>query len=616
MPWFPSYKITGGLLAGKKTPAGGSLQGLYDFPSASRQASGNIRFAQRSDFANDNWDGAFGTSMLEELLNHAKTAYADGNLGQWYQLAVIEVENPEGAQYYKQAYVIEVMDDPGCSERSNIVSYGGLTYMCKWFSALWSFRVSRFEWATPTAAYTRTDLTANSSRSVGSACEILEESITGSAYYAFTGGWLWDKIYLSLGPFTDTNNADCFGVSIFGWRYIIPTYRQPHPSPDNRRSFGLIGALDTYLDQLFGEFKLDETEDPNDDPNNPKDEEDGGDGGHDRPVDPIPVPDLPPVGAADAGFVTMYRLTPAQMEDFAQNFFTDTILEYIRDMLADPMDAIIGVSLLPYKPSGSDSWYPMIGNTYLTMTPLTKISTQYNQFDFGAIHIDEYGANVYDYSPYTKILIWLPYIGYRELPVDEVMGKTIRVMYHCDCLSGDCVAFILSQVKPQGVASLPVDVVIAQFNGNVLSQVPHGSDTFGTLMQSVVQASCSGIGVLANSAIGGFDGSSLGQMANTLTSSVAGVVNSMKSTVKRDGTAGGSAGMMGIQYPYIIRLIPNQSLPSNYAKIMGYPSNISGPLSNGFSGLAVVEDIQLNNIPALEPERIEIMELLRKGVII
>lgn len=614
MGWIPKIVISAGLLAGRKFSAG-SLQGLWDFPSASHTSSGNIRLANRADFSGDEWEGSFGLSIFDDLLNHAMAAYESGNLGQWYLLAQIDVENPEGAQYYKQSYVVEAYDDAGCDLKTRTVTRGSDEYTCKWFVANFSFRVSRFEWATPTVPYTRTDLSGNSSRSVGSACKVLEGGPL-DFYYAFNGGWLWDKIYLSFGSFTDNNSNDCYGVSMFAWKSKSATYGEQHPNPTDRKTFGLIGQTMTYLDQLFGEFELPEEDDPNDDPNNPKDEEGGGDGGHDRPVDPIPVPDLPPIGAADAGFVTMYRLTPAQMQDFAQNFFTDTILEYIRDLLANPMDAIIGVSLLPYKPSGSDSWYPMIGAVYLTQTPLTKISTQYNEFNFGNVHIDEYGANVYDYSPYTKILIWLPYIGYRELPVDEVMGKTINVKYHCDCLSGDCVAFITSQVKPQGVASLPVDVVIAQFNGNVLSQVPHGGETFGTLMQSVVQATCSGIGVLANSALGGFDGSSLGQMANTLTSSVAGVVNGMKPTVKRDGTAGGSAGMMSIQYPYIIRLIPNQSLPSNYREIMGYPSNMGGPLSKGFSGLAVVEDIQLNNIPALEPERIEIMELLRKGVII
>lgn len=613
MSWIPKIEITAGLLAGRKMSQG-SLQGLWDFPSVSKSTSGNFALANRSTFANDNWEGAYGLSILDDLISHGMAAYESGNLGQWYLLAEIEIPKPEGAQFYKQSYVVEVMDDSGCSYAENSRTSAGITYHCKWFRYAFAYRVSRYQYDTPTTPYTRTDLSNNGNRGAANIIRIIEGD-SDDIYNAFTGAWIADRIYLSYGSFVNSS-TDYYGVSIFNWNSAVPTWNNRNPNPDNRRNMGLIGCKMDYLDQIFGEFELPESDDPNDDPNNPKDEEGGGDGEHNRPVDPIPVPDLPPIGAADAGFVTMYRLTPAQMENFAQNFFTDTVLEIIRDLLANPMDAIIGVSLLPYKPSGSESWYPMIGAVYLTQTPLTKISTQYDEFNFGSIHIDEYGANVYDYSPYTKILIWLPYIGYRELPVDEIMGKTINVKYHCDCLSGDCVAFITTQVKPQGVASLPVDVVIAQFNGNVLSQVPHGGETFGTLMQSVVQATCSGIGVLANSALGGFDGSSLGQMANTLKSSVAGVVNSMKPTVKRDGTAGGSAGMMSIQYPYIIRTIPNQSLPSNYREIMGYPSNMGGPLSKGFSGLAVVEDIQLNNIPALEPERIEIMELLRKGVII
>ena len=72
---------------------------------------------------------------------------------------------------------------------------------------------------------------------------------------------------------------------------------------------------------------------------------------------------------------------------------------------------------------------------------------------------------------------------------------------------------------------------------------------------------------------------------------------------------------MSVQKPYLIRRIPRQNLPADYMKLKGYPSNISGTLSD-FSGLAVVDDIQLNDIPAMEPERREIMQWLTGGVLI
>lgn len=614
MPWVPSYKITAGLLAGKKTPAGGSLQGLYDFPSVSRGQLANVRFAQRNDFANDSWEGAFGTLCTEDLINHAMAAYEGGNLGQWYLLAEIEVPNDEGAQYYKQSYVIEIMDDAGCSYVDNTVTRGDSVYHCKWFRAVWSYRVSRYQYDTPYSGYTRTDLSANTVRGFGQGCRIVQGG-SDDVYYAFTGVWDWDRILMAVGSFTSIDNKECFGVAMYGERDAIPTIKQPKPNPADRKGFSVIGQTVEWLNSLYGVFEPEESDDPNDDPNNPGDEEEGGEGEHNRPVDPIPVPDLPYTGAANAGFITMYKLGPAEMWVFAQNFFTDTVLEHIRDLLGKPMDIFVGCGLVPYVPEGNTMWYPLVGGVYISQQAITKIDKQYAEFDFGSIYIEEYGKNVFDYSPYTKILIWLPYIGYRELPVDEVMGKNIKVKYHCDCLGGDCVAFITTQVKPQGISPF-AEVVIAQYNGSILSQVPVGSMDYQNLISNVVNSAIGGVGVMIGSAVGGFDGSSLGSQVNTITSSIAGIVNGMKPNYKRDGVPGSTAGFMSIQYPYIIRHIPNQSLPSNYRNIMGYPSNIGGKLGDGFEGFAAVEDIQLNNIPAMEPEREEIMEYLRKGVII
>lgn len=613
MGWIPKIEITAGLLAGRSISTG-SLQGLWDFPSASHQFSGNIAFSQRSDFANDNWEGAFGCSILEDLVSHARAALdGGGSLGEWYLLAEIPVPNPEGAQYYKQSYVIEV-NDTSARYRENSRTYQDFTYTCKWFEGMWAFRVSRYQYDTPTSGYTRTDLSGSSNRGCGNGCVMIEQNHSDAVYYAFTGQWLWDKIYLSYGNFTN-NSTNYFGVSMFGWRDKVPTYAEPHPTINNRRSFGLIGCNETYLNQIFGDFELPEKDDPNDDPNNPGNEEDGGDGDHDRPVVPIPVPDLPVVGAASAGFITMYKLAPADMWVFGQEFFVRSIFDAIKLLFANPMDVLIGVMMLPFIPEGSEMWYPKVGETYLTLHPLCKVSKQFYELDCGSIFINEYGRNCFDYSPYTQITIFLPYIGYRELPVDEIMGKNVGVVYHIDVLTGDCIAFVTTQVMGQGMG-LPHTVVIAQFNGNCGIQVPAGSVSFDNLVSGAINFACSGMGVLASTALGGYDGGNVGQQISQLTSSTAGMITGMKPTVKRDGVIGSSSGWMSVLTPYIIRHIPNQSLPTGYCNYMGYPSNISGTLGSGFSGFAIVEDIQLNNIPAMETEREEIKELLREGVLL
>lgn len=612
MPWVPSYKIIAGLLAGKKTPAGGSLQGLYDFPSVSRQQSGNVRFAQRNDFANDSWEGAFGTNCTEELINHAMAAYEGGNLGQWYLLAEIEVPNDEGAQYYKQSYAIEIKDDAGCSYAENRVSSGGMEYYCKWFRALWSYRVSRFQYDTPYSSYTRTDLSSNAVRSFGQGSRIVQGS-ADDVYYAFTGVWDWSRILMAVGSFVSSDNKDCFGVAMYGERSAIPTYRQPRPNPADRKGFSVIGQTVEWLDSLYGIFEPEEKDDPNEDDDNPGDEEEGGDGDHNRPVDPILVPE-PRNGltAATSGFITMYRLERQQMQWFAEDMYTDTLWDAIKLFFSNPIDFIVGCMILPYHPDVDEAFYPKFGPmaSQTFSHSFLRVSAQYKQFDFGTISIEEYGRNCFDYSPYTKIMIWLPYIGYRELPTDEVMGKNIGVKYTCDALSGDCIAFITTQVKPHGLEPFKT-VVIAQFTGNCGVQIPFGQASFDNFIRSSFDGAVSGVVGIGN-AVSGNIPASTSQLAESTT----GYITGLKPTVERGGLVGSSGGFNSVQYPYIIRTFPKQSLPSNYKEINGYPSNIGGKLSDGFDGLVVVEDIQLNNIPALEEEREEIIEFLKGGVLL
>lgn len=593
MPWNPPIIIYGGMYEGRKCPDG-DLTGFFSFMENVSTQGGGV-FGSKQSGTSTSWSGKFG--MQSDLVTQYWRNHLDGQIHEFI-LAEVEIKNPEGAQYYKQTVVYTVRCKANAAvHRSRTIA--GVTYEADTSDVEFGIiNVKRYEYATPYSIPTSTQI------------------CTGfrgfTARYKLSGD---DQAYTSGNALYRDNDFIIplgFGTYNNKLYHICGTYC----NTPNTTGY-LEGVSVEYWEEHWGPMEEEKKEDPNEDPNNPGDEEEGGDGDHNRPVDEIPFPDLPYTGAANAGFITLYKLGPAEMWVFAQSFFTDTLLEILRDFFGSPMDIFVGLSLVPYVPDGNEMWYPLVGGVYVSRQALTKVSSQYKVLDFGSLHIEPYGKNVYDYEPYTKILIWLPYIGYRELPVDEIMGKNVHVKYYCDCLSGDCIAMISTQVMPQGLQP-PKDVIIAQYNGSIASPVPVASESYDNLVSNVINAAIGGIGNMSATAFRSGDGN--GGIAaagvGALMSSVAGFVNGMKPTHKRDGTAGGTAGFLSIQYPYIIRHIPNQSLPSNYATIMGYPSNIGGKLGDGFSGFAAVEDIQLNNIPAMEPEREEIMELLREGVII
>ena len=376
------------------------------------------------------------------------------------------------------------------------------------------------------------------------------------------------------------------------------------------------------IEAYYEEDEIPDEEDPTDE-GEPSDE-DGGDGEHEKDYDPIPLPPSPTQGAATAGFITLYKLHQASMVQFASDMFASSLWEALKQFFGTPMDFLVGVNLLPFEPTAGPSFKPAYGPTAVFGHAYPTVANQYVDIDCGSVEVKKYWGSCFDFEPYTKIQIWLPYIGYRDLPVDEVMGMTISVKYRCDCLTGDCVAFVFTGVV--GETGPQVERVIAQFYGNCAVRVPFGATSYDSaisnsiaLMGAAATAGLSaGAGAISEGAkIGAGLNAGVNAAGKELATNSAsvGVVQGLKPNVHKGGAAGAATGYMSIQVPYLIRRIPRQNLPDGYMQLKGYPSNIGGKLAD-FTGLAVVDDIQLNDIPALETEREEIINWLRGGVII
>jgi len=357
--------------------------------------------------------------------------------------------------------------------------------------------------------------------------------------------------------------------------------------------------------------------DPNEEDPGGESGEGGGGGQHIQPYVPIPIPGLPTIGPNSAGFVYMLRLTVAQMQQFALDLVRPSWWTVIKNFFADPLDFICGIMIVPYQPVSNYSVYPKFGDNIFEHA-YPQVYQQYTEIDCGGLPVPKYFGSCFDNNPYTELLLWLPYIGYRKLDPDECVGKTIYVKYHCDCLTGDCVAFVMTSAG-EGY-DVPFNRVIAQFSGNCGVRVPFGATSFDAAIAASVQLLGGAVGAVAGGALGaavGVSGASIGasQIGNSIAGSTVSAVNGSKVTSERSGVSGACAGYLSIQYPYLLRTVPNQSLPKNYQDLEGYPSNIAGPLTN-FSGFTAVETIDLNGLDATKEEIDEIKQLLIGGVYI
>lgn len=320
--------------------------------------------------------------------------------------------------------------------------------------------------------------------------------------------------------------------------------------------------------------------------------------------DPNPVPSLPSVSANDTGFITLFNPTSLQLKNLA-NYMWGSLFDVDtwKKIFADPMDCILGLSIVPVNVPTSGTDTVKVGNISTGVT-MNKASTQFIELDCGTISITEYWKAYLDYSPYTKLNIYLPYIGSQELNIDDIQINTVGVKYHIDVLSGACVAFITAGGN-----------VIAQYSGQCAISIPITSKDFtqtiialGTLVAGgVVGVATGGLSapVTAASVAGGV----------TAAANTAANVATSKPTISKSGNMGGSNGLMGVQKPYLFITRPKQCAPKNQNKYTGYPSYISERMGN-LSGFTQIQEIRLDGISCTDEERNEIMSLLRNGVII
>lgn len=320
----------------------------------------------------------------------------------------------------------------------------------------------------------------------------------------------------------------------------------------------------------------------------------GGGGSFDNTSTPIDIPNLPSISAASTGFISLFNPTLSQLNELASYLWSDLFdVNGWKKLFADPMDAILGLSIVPVAVPSGGTREVKVGNIG-TGISLTVASSQFVKVDCGSIDVNEYWGAYLDYEPYTQAQIFLPYIGTRPISVDDIMGKTVRVVYHVDILTGACCCFIKCG-----------DSVLYTYNGQCSIPIPITGANYASVVNGVISIAAS-VGSLVATG-----GSSAPTAIPAIASSA---VNQMKPQVEKSGSISGSAGVLNMQTPYLILIRPRQALPSKQNEFIGYPSLITVQLTE-LKGYTEVQSIHLDNIPATQEELSEIESLLKGGVI-
>lgn len=320
-------------------------------------------------------------------------------------------------------------------------------------------------------------------------------------------------------------------------------------------------------------------------------------------VDGAEIPSLPSLSACNTGFITMYSPSVSQLRQLSAYLWNPNVfdVETWQKLFADPMEGVIGLSIVPVTPSTGGTIPVMIGNA-TTSVSMPIVSDQYVEIDCGSVSIDKYVNCYLDYVE-TRVSIYLPYIGMRELNPQDVMDTSLHVVYHIDVLTGACACMI--HVSGKGV--------LYTYNGNCATEIPMNANNFSGAIQNAISTVVSAAGMVAGAASGAAPITAM-SAAGLINSASNAAINS-KPHIERSGNLGGSAGLLSVQTPYVIIERPHVSVPDRINTFIGNTSNITSQLKY-CKGFTMVDYIHLDNIAATNEELKEIESLLKQGVII
>lgn len=312
-------------------------------------------------------------------------------------------------------------------------------------------------------------------------------------------------------------------------------------------------------------------------------------------IDPPNENDLNAAQLTDTFFMQTYRLSKTELQGLGKLLWTPNVTEALSALFKNPLESIINLLILPFDVHRSDYRDIKLG-TYNTGIGGFLVD-QYTTIDCGVLDVPEKWGGALDYE--TRILLYLPFIGTKELDITDVIGGQLGIKYLVDVLTGACVAFV-------AVKRGDLESVLYQFTGNCAYSFPLTQANYNTFYSALLASTAT---VATGIATGG---------ASTpmLVGAGASVAMSAKTHVNHSGNLAGNTGYMGIKKPYIILSRPIQALPADFGKYKGYQSHITKKLSE-CKGYTEVEYIHLDGINrATSAELAQIESLLKGGVII
>lgn len=284
---------------------------------------------------------------------------------------------------------------------------------------------------------------------------------------------------------------------------------------------------------------------------------------------------------------TTYAMTIERLNQLGGFLWGANIFDEFSLVNSNPIENIISCKNIPISLSGADEIIHL-GNVD-TGTNGAKLSSNFSTLNVGQITLPTKYNSFLDFAPYTKVTIYLPYIGFKEIDATIAIGKTLKVAYVTDVITGGCIA----QIFINGVR-------FYEFSGEMGVDIPITASNRAQVEASYIS---NAVGMGASLASGNITGA----VDSVLASATAKYNYSSTDTPNANCVASVN------RTCYVIIERPTYQELSQFNHTKGKMCNLSKTIGS-LKGFTICDaNIDLKGITATEQEKQEISSILSSG---
>lgn len=346
--------------------------------------------------------------------------------------------------------------------------------------------------------------------------------------------------------------------------------------------------------------------------NIPKDPDPDGDGNasgesggsHKNDIDTF-EPSAPDFNAINLSNLHTYWITKEQMKDFYTKLWefnwTDISTNLLTGIYSNLVSNVVSLKMMPTSPENlggtGEAEAVVLGfKTFEDLIVQTIGVKPCPVVTIGTINIKKAYKSYADYSPYTDIALYLPFVGVVPLDTNlfmntaEYNGSTLTVKASYDMLGGTITYFIEYE-----------HATVYQFTGNMAVDVPVSLQSGVDIGTSLAQNASSAIATATNALTSVAEPKPIGKAVNTAVQNVSSFGGASASAQSLYSSTGGDGAFYA--FPKCVLMIrrPEYNRPKTYDSTIGYPAFFTKKVAD-IKGFATVTNPKVPLVDGMTKE--------------